>query len=105
MNNLTKCDQCGGKCCCDLIDVYPTDDLWNKPEFLKDAPEGLSFKKAIKTNESGMCMFLESGKCTIYDTRPQVCRRFKVDSECCNKFFNNTLTIHECRSCKVFKST
>ena len=31
------------------------------------------------------CLMLQNNRCSIYETRPQICRNYKVDGELCQK--------------------
>ena len=98
MNN--KCKECGGKCCVGLIEVLPTDEIYNDNTLVEKKP--FFSDRIMKTKVSdNHCIAQKDGKCTIYKKRPKVCRAFKVDSPCCILFFSNHVIIHSCKPCVV----
>jgi len=79
---MFKCDRCG-QCCRNLHKSSIYDDLHNG---------------------DGICRFLKGNECSIYETRPLVCR---VD-ESYDVFFKDTLSYEEYiqlnyESCKILK--
>ena len=70
------CEECGGGCCKWNYTVYLTQDekewvLSRNPEYVDPSNDynALLFK-------DGKCPYLESGKCSIYETRFDTCRKF-----------------------------
>ena len=66
---MFKCDCCG--CCCRNLD---------KSNLYIELDRG-----------DGVCRYLQGNLCSIYDTRPLLCR---VD-ECYEKFFKNLMSLEE----------
>ncbi len=73
----TECDQCG-LCCREYVITPITEqDLTREPRLSKLLP-------IIMDNRKGCPLQLESGACGIYETRPDVCRRYSAGSVWCN---------------------
>lgn len=87
MNNI--CVACGGKCCQGIIEVYPSDAIFNNRKLTCDA-FGI---RAMQLNGLD-CIALKKGKCSIYDKRPQVCQEFKVGGSRCESFRTDKLNAH-----------
>lgn len=109
----TKCYRCKSVCCKDTTPL-PI-DLLKKHNITGDnvvhrilypdgnelpAPKGHLF---VLNSESGKCVFLESGKCKIYDERPIFCKCYPIslwDNYHCNgvsKHFLSNLKIDTAR--------
>lgn len=99
---MTKCEQCQGKCCVAIIEVYSQDAIYYDADLVHEVPD-MYPDRAMRVDANGVCIALIGGKCSIYDRRPTVCRNFQVDSECCNKFFTGELTAHQCKACWLAK--
>jgi Fe-S-cluster containining protein len=81
MNNA--CEICKGACCesftIDLSGIkgrFPDDYRWLSFHGTQE-PGGLRFDCA--------CSKLKKGKCSIYDDRPELCKKYKVGSVQCLK--------------------
>jgi len=75
---LTACDVCKGACCESIVLGVRYED--------KDAQRWLSYHGEVRENGVRFecrCSKLRHGKCTIYDSRPEVCRVFEVGSPAC----------------------
>lgn len=86
-----ECDLCA-KCCTSKFNdhVFLLDNEVNRirklsPDTLKPAPyfefcdnHGIFYVSgyALRTKEDGSCMFLEEGRCQIYEDRPTICRLY-----------------------------
>jgi Fe-S-cluster containining protein len=71
-----RCQECDGLCC----RSFPSVELsWAEFETLRSlGAQRLDFSLTghhALIIENG-CEFLSTGKCTIYDQRPEICRRF-----------------------------
>ena len=71
-----RCRECDGQCC----RAFPTVNIsWHEYERLKSlGAHRLDFSLTGHHNliiENG-CEFLSAGKCSIYEHRPDTCRRF-----------------------------
>jgi Fe-S-cluster containining protein len=96
------CQNCGGKCCVGEIEVLSKDAIFSD-DSLTTKVEANGFRdRVIKTDPQNNCIALVGGKCTIYDKRPWVCRKFEVDSVCCSNFITGKNTRHECEICNLF---
>jgi len=98
MNSV--CDECKGKCCQGIIDVYSSDEIFYDDTLVCEA-EDAKYDRRMKTVENNRCIALKDGKCTIYEMRPQVCRLFEVGSRCCENFHNGHLNAHTCFPCPI----
>lgn len=74
------CAQCDAVCCRLTVVVQPED---NVPEHLTDVSDaGLT---VMARDEDGWCVAIDSARmcCSIYETRPSVCRRFVMGGPYC----------------------
>jgi uncharacterized protein len=86
------CDLCGG--CCRTFPIFASEsDARGEPRI---AGEGKELAPHLQTSEwkfqlyplpfHEICCFLEAdNRCTIYESRPDVCRRFEAGSEQCQE--------------------
>jgi Fe-S-cluster containining protein len=87
-----ECDLCGG--CCRTFPIFASEsDARREPRI---ALEGKELAPHLQTPDWKLqlyplpfhetCCFLETdNRCTIYETRPDVCRRFEAGSEQCQE--------------------
>ena len=71
-----RCLKCGGVCCSSFAAV---DISWNEYERLQELGATrlrLSLYGPHKLEIDYGCEFLDGGLCSIYDARPDICRRF-----------------------------
>lgn len=83
-----KCLQCGT--CCRLFLINLTEEEYKsrdyKTEFdmlgiVDDFVEAeMCGANIIAQNDDGSCIYLKTGKCSIHDKRPKVCRNFFCSS-------------------------
>ena len=79
-----SCDRCCGKCCESLLVEATLRDVAREPR-IKNSPviKGITHEVEgyLLNAPDGPCAFLDrkTGLCTIYDTRPLVCRLFRCD--------------------------
>ncbi len=101
MNN--KCLECKGKCCVGIIEVYESDTIYKDTDLTRPYT-GFVYDRVMITKKNSQCIALENGICSIYEKRPEICRKFKIDSECCLDFKNNKKKRHECATskCKLY---
>lgn len=86
---MSKCKQCG-RCCRDLIVEITHSDILREPKIsghakLLDGNGKIKYKNdRDKVYRLEMpCHFLKNNKCSIYPTRPQVCREFNAGGKMC----------------------
>lgn len=90
MDKLSNvCSGCGS--CCRLFLINLSEKEYKSGKFRTELEEfGLieDFNKAktcganiVKQNEDGGCIYLEGKRCSIHQTRPQVCRDFFCSSK------------------------
>jgi Fe-S-cluster containining protein len=94
------CKSCGGRCCVGIIEVQSADELF-KDGLLTVSSLAGDGSRVMKTNETGRCVALQDGRCSIYDRRPQICKDFKTGSECCSSFVSGKIAVHVCEPCKL----
>jgi len=99
---MDKCLECGGKCCCDLILVHESDRLYDT-EYVEVYFANL---KKMKNTLENKCILLSNGRCSLYEKRPEECRVFALNSECCNNFYQGIRKKHDCKwsECKNIKA-
>jgi Fe-S-cluster containining protein len=71
-----RCQKCGGVCCSSFAAV---DISWDEFERLRELGARrlqLSLYGPHKLAIDYGCEFLEEGRCSIYEARPDICRRF-----------------------------
>ena len=76
------CDACDAVCCRLTVVLMPDDDV---PLHLTDwTAAGLH---VMARDEEGWCVAVDGARmcCSIYDTRPAVCRRFAMDGPYCRE--------------------
>jgi len=73
------CSRCDAVCCRLTVVVMPEDKI---PSHLTEEREGLT---VMARDEEGWCIALDGARmcCSIYDSRPAVCRRFAMDGPYC----------------------
>lgn len=98
-----ECSECQGKCCVGVIEVFPEDEIYNDLTLTKSYIQA-DYDRVMITDKEHKCIALINGTCSIYDKRPQICRAFKVNSECCIKFRNGELKSHTCEKCCLIVS-
>jgi len=66
--------------CCGIVPLPRS--LFNYSPHQKKVREVLEFDEdtVIPITEDGLCVFLKDSKCTVYDDRPEVCRKFGDES-------------------------
>ena len=77
---IHDCAHCDAVCCRLTVVLLPGDDI---PERFTDVTEnGLP---VMARDEDGWCVAIDSSRmcCSIYETRPQICRRFAMGGPYC----------------------
>nr|WP_295382769.1 YkgJ family cysteine cluster protein [Pseudoxanthomonas sp.] len=77
---LPLCTQCDAVCCRLTVVLQPEDRV---PAYMTThAPRGLT---VMARDTEGWCVAIDAARmcCTIYDTRPDVCRRFAMSGPYC----------------------
>ncbi|MCS7118828.1 MAG: YkgJ family cysteine cluster protein [Archaeoglobaceae archaeon] len=74
MDFVEICSECGGKCC---RDANPPISRRRLEILLKNGVkvDKIAFEKYMhpKTKEDGFCIFLDNGKCSIHEIKPETC--------------------------------
>lgn len=71
-----RCFSCGGDCCRSFADVELTWDEYERLRKLGASRLQLSLAGPHRLLIDYGCEFLKSGRCSIYEARPEICRRF-----------------------------
>ena len=71
-----RCQECGGACCRSFTDVALTWEEFKRLEALGAARLQLSLHGPHRLLIDYNCEFLVAGRCSIYEARPDICRRF-----------------------------
>jgi Fe-S-cluster containining protein len=71
-----RCRVCGGVCCCSFAAVEITWEEYERLHALGASRLQLSLYGPHRLEIDCGCEFLVQGRCSIYDKRPDVCRRF-----------------------------
>ena len=82
MSEPSDCNRCDAVCCRLTVVLQAGDDV---PARFTDASEaGLS---VMARDEEGWCVAIDAGRrcCSIYESRPDVCRRFAMDGPYCRE--------------------
>lgn len=100
---VPDCDSCGGKCCVGDIEVAPGEPLYGN-EFLTTCVggSGKPYDRVMNVSSAGKCICLVDGRCSIYESRPAVCRRFQLGSKCCLAFSSGEKLSHSCKDCVLY---
>lgn len=80
MSERADCDRCDAVCCRLTVVLQPGDAV---PERFTDVTDaGLP---VMARDEEGWCVAIDSARmcCSIYESRPDVCRRFVMDGPYC----------------------
>lgn len=73
------CQTCGGRCCAGwTIDVLP--GLDEVPDRMVKEDRLLG---PVMRERNGACIALRDGRCSIYESRPKVCRDFEAGGDAC----------------------
>lgn len=98
-----NCLECKGKCCVGDIEVYPRELLYNNTDLTIEKPN-INYEKYMIVDENNKCICLVNGSCSIYNERPEICRDFQYDSNCCKSFQSGEKTAHTCKKCMFNKN-
>jgi Fe-S-cluster containining protein len=71
-----RCLNCGGICCSSFAAVEISWDEYERLKGLGAKRLQLSLYGPHKLEIDYGCEFLEGGRCSIYEARPDICRRF-----------------------------
>jgi len=71
-----RCNECGGLCCKSFPAIDISWDEYRRLEELGAKRLQLSLFGPHKLEIDGGCEFLMEGRCSIYEARPDICRRF-----------------------------
>ena len=72
----SRCEQCDGVCCRSFFSVELTPDEYVTLQDLGARRLGFTLTEKFFLEIENGCEFQDSNRCTIYDLRPDVCRRF-----------------------------
>ncbi len=75
-NSDARCQQCGGICCNSFTAIDISWDEYQRLEELGAKRLQLSLFGPHKLEIDCGCEFLIEGCCSIYEARPDICRRF-----------------------------
>ena len=92
---MTPCELCKGACCESIVIPLKFEEA--------DAQRWLGFHGTEQENGIRLdckCSKLRHGRCTIYDSRPDVCRVFEVGSPNCREAVK---TRRQYKADKIFK--
>jgi Fe-S-cluster containining protein len=73
-----RCDRCEAVCCRLNVVLVEGDDV--PPEMIRVGDAG---ERIMKHAADGWCVAAASRRCSIYDRRPQACRRFAMAGPYC----------------------
>lgn len=71
-----RCQKCGGACCRSFSDVELTWDEYERLQAIGAGRLQLSLLGPHRLIIDYNCEFLVEGRCSIYELRPEICRRF-----------------------------
>lgn len=71
-----RCRECGGVCCRSFAAVEITWDEYERLKALGASRLQLSLYGPHRLQIDYGCEFLAQGRCSIYEHRPDICRRF-----------------------------
>ena len=76
LDNNDRCQNCGGICCSSFAAIELNWDEYERLRKLGAKRLQLSLYGAHRLEIDYGCEFLDGGRCSIYDERPDICRRF-----------------------------
>ncbi len=85
---MDNCNQCG--VCCKLFVINLNEEEYQSGRFQTEFEEfglvefleaELTGANILKRRKDGSCIYLKDTKCSIHQTRPQVCRGFLCNSK------------------------
>jgi len=76
IGNLKRCDSCSNDCCRSFPAVNITWSEYTKLQALGANRLHFSLSGRCKLIIENGCDFLFEGRCSIYDQRPDICKRF-----------------------------
>lgn len=92
MNNkidVSSCHSCGS--CCRLFLINLTEKEFNSGKYLTESDSNDHFEdfssieeyglNILKKNDDESCIYLLDNKCSVYESRPEVCRDFFCGSD------------------------
>ena len=71
-----RCRECGGICCSSFASVQISWDEYQRLKALGSTRLQLSLFGPHRLEIDYGCEFLSDGRCSIYEQRPEICRRF-----------------------------
>lgn len=82
MSASIHCDSCDAVCCRLTVVLAPEDDVAG--HLTTRTPAGLH---VMARDDEGWCVALDAARmcCSIYETRPEVCRRFRMAGPYCRE--------------------
>lgn len=75
-----RCQECGGACCRSFSDVALTWSEYKRLLELGAVRLQLSLTGPHRLVIDYNCEFLSAGRCSIYEDRPEICRRFSCEN-------------------------
>ena len=76
IDGVDRCQKCGGVCCSSFASVEISWDEYERLQDLGAKRLQLSLFGSHKFEIDYGCEFLSQGRCSIYEARPDICRRF-----------------------------
>ena len=76
LDNNDRCQNCGGICCSSFAAIELNWDEYERLRKLGAKHLQLSLYGAHRLEIDYGCEFLDGGRCSIYEERPDICRRF-----------------------------
>jgi len=95
------CRTCNGKCCVGEVEVFKWDAIYSDQSLTMQVDDNGLRDRVMKVDSDNNCVALIEGKCSIYEKRPTVCRRFTVGSPCCIDFCTGEKIKHACVKCDL----
>lgn len=77
------CEGCPAACCRNQIVFVMQND--SVPDELTQPHGWMSKVRVMRHNPDGSCIALVDDRCSIYDRRPDVCRRFAPGGRACER--------------------
>lgn len=71
-----RCSRCGGECCRSFTDVELSWEEFERLQKLGASRLQLALFGPHRLLIDYNCEFLREGRCSIYEARPEICRRF-----------------------------
>ena len=76
-----NCNNCKNKMCCRVFDVPLTPEEHESGFYKVDTERLKNGVCVLQKTNGGECVYLQNGKCIIYNNRPETCREYLCSTD------------------------